>query len=132
MKQLMQPIKASYCKSTTPANNIQFIIITKNTLSTCFPYTGSTSKITCTLVLPRLASISCFWFLRNRSFDFINSSKPYLIPELKEYDYFIKIDGEKGFFDVNEIIKNLQTLPEVQYIKKIDIKTLKSKENLIF
>ena len=75
---------------------------------------------------------SCFWLLRNRSFDFINASKPYLIPELKEYDYFIKIDGEKGFFDVNEIIKNLQALPEIQYVKKIDIKTLKSKENLIF
>lgn len=75
---------------------------------------------------------SCIRLLKNRSLDFVNSSKPYLLPELKEYDYFIKIDGEKGFFDVIEIIKQLQSLPEIQYIKKIDVLTLKSKENLIF
>ncbi|MFL5729152.1 MAG: IPExxxVDY family protein [Cytophagaceae bacterium] len=69
--------------------------------------------------------------LRNRSFD-SQDSKPFLLPELKEYDYIIKTEGEKGIFNVNQISEKLKSLPLIQYIRKIEIHTLKSKENLIF
>ena len=69
--------------------------------------------------------------LRNRSFDSLES-RPFLLPELKEYDYIIKSEGEKDIFNMKEIAEKLKSLPLIQYIKKIEIHTLKSKENLIF
>ena len=69
--------------------------------------------------------------LRNRSFD-SQELKPFLLPELKEYDYIIKSEGEKNIFNMNDIAEKLKKLPIIQYIKKIEIHTLKSKENLIF
>ena len=69
--------------------------------------------------------------LRNRSFDSLDS-KPFLLPELKEYDYIIKSEGERDIFNMKEITEKLKNLPLVQYIKKIEIHKLKSKENLIF
>jgi hypothetical protein len=69
--------------------------------------------------------------LRNRSFDSLDS-KPFLLPELKEYDYIIKSEGEKDIFNMKEIKEKLKSLPLIQYIRKIEIHTLKSKENLIF
>jgi hypothetical protein len=69
--------------------------------------------------------------LRNRSFDF-RDSKSFLLPELKEYDYIIKSEGEKDIFNMKDITEKLKNLPLIQYIRKIEIHTLKSKENLIF
>ena len=110
-------------------NNILKIRLCKSE-DLCFEFLDDSKLLIANFLFEK--EYSCLWLLRNRSIDFVNSSKPYLVPELKEYDYFIKIDGEKGFFDVNEIIKQLQSLPEIQYIKRIDVQTLKSKENLIF
>jgi hypothetical protein len=69
--------------------------------------------------------------LRNRSYD-SKESKPFLLPEFKEYDYLIKSEGEKDIFNMKEIAGKLNQLSLIQYIKKIEIHTLKSKENLIF
>jgi hypothetical protein len=69
--------------------------------------------------------------LRNRSCDSMES-KPFLLPELKEYDYIIKSEGEKDIFNMKEIAEKLKSLPLIQYIRKIETHTLKSKENLIF
>jgi hypothetical protein len=69
--------------------------------------------------------------LRNRSFD-SRDSKPFLLPELKEYDYIIKSEGEKNIFNMKEIAEKLKSLSIIQFIRKIEIHTLKSKENLIF
>jgi hypothetical protein len=70
--------------------------------------------------------------LKNKSNEFNNISKPFLLPELKEYDYIIRIDGERNFFNLEAIIEKLKSLPSIQYLKKIEIHKLKSRENLIF
>jgi hypothetical protein len=70
--------------------------------------------------------------LKNKSNEFNNISKPFLLPELKEYDYIIRIEGERTFLDVDIIIQKLKSLPAIQYLKRIEIHKLKSKENLIF
>ena len=56
---------------------------------------------------------------------------PRLIPELKDVDYFIKVeeDGEQG---CDEIIKKVLTMPKVMAAYEVDMKKLRSKNNLIF
>jgi len=73
-----------------------------------------------------------FRLLKNKSFEVSRTSKPYLIPELKDYDYLIQISGESIAYNGDVIIEKLKELSLVEYIKKVDIKNLKSKENLIF
>jgi hypothetical protein len=73
-----------------------------------------------------------FSLLRNKSYEFTKIAKPYLLPELKEYDYIIKISGVHTFLNAESTLERLKKLNIVEYIKQIDINTLKSKENLIF
>jgi len=70
--------------------------------------------------------------LKNKSIEFTNIVKPYLIPELKDYDYFIHILDEGCIFDEEWIKEQLQDCGAIQYIKVIDVSELKSKDNLIF
>jgi hypothetical protein len=70
--------------------------------------------------------------LKNKSIEFSNIAKPYLIPELKDYDYFIHIIDEGCIFDEEWMKDQLQTSSAVQYVKVIDVSELKSKDNLIF
>jgi hypothetical protein len=73
-----------------------------------------------------------FTLFRNKSYEFTKIAKPYLLPELKEYDFIIKISGEQTSLNAENTIERLKNLTVVEYIKQIDINTLKSKENLIF
>jgi hypothetical protein len=73
-----------------------------------------------------------FRLLKNKSFETPKNNTPYLIPELKDYDYLIKITGQSISFNSDAIIEKLKELPLVEYIKKVDIQNLKSRENLIF
>ena len=59
-------------------------------------------------------------------------SDQYLIPELKRFDYFVKIDGVSELFKTNAILATLKNASEVQYAATLDPSTLKQKENLIF
>jgi hypothetical protein len=70
--------------------------------------------------------------LKNKSLEAKNMSKPYLVPELKEYDYFIHLSGEGEVWESENIIENLKSLPVIQYVQKVDLNNLKSRENLIF
>lgn len=53
------------------------------------------------------------------------------IPELKEVDYFLKIEDEHQWEKV-ALIKALQTIPQVVTSYGVDLKTIKSRNNLIF
>ena len=70
--------------------------------------------------------------LKNKSIEFSNIAKPYLIPELKDYDYFIHILDDGCIFDEEWMRDQLNECSSIQYIKVIDINELKSKDNLIF
>lgn len=75
---------------------------------------------------------SSFRLLKNRACESFNSSKPYLLPELKEYDYLIQVKDEAEEWDPDLIHTLLKSVPVVQYVIKIDLTNLRSKENLIF
>ncbi|WP_018342178.1 IPExxxVDY family protein [Cytophaga aurantiaca] len=79
-----------------------------------------------------LTEYSQIRLLKNKSIEFTNIAKPYLIPELKDYDYFIHILDEGCIFDEEWIKEQLQDCAAIQYIKVIDVSELKSKDNLIF
>ncbi len=70
--------------------------------------------------------------LKNKPYEFSNIQKPYLLSELKDYDYFIQLEGEIEDFDDATFREALQSLNEVQYVTKVEVSNLKSKENLLF
>jgi hypothetical protein len=70
--------------------------------------------------------------LKNKSADEFTIQSAYLLPELKEFDYFIMIRGFEDTFSM-EVFKNrIASIAEVHYTKEFAIENLKSKENLIF
>ena len=66
------------------------------------------------------------YFIANKGTD------GYLVPEMKEADYFLMI---KNYIDENELdslVSSLNKIPEVVAAVKIDPKKVKSRENLLF
>ena len=68
--------------------------------------------------------------LKNKA---LNSSQQlaYLIPELKNLDYFLLVQDETEQLDLSNFMEKLLRNPLVQSIVRIDISKLKSKENLL-
>lgn len=60
------------------------------------------------------------------------SDNEYLIPEQKQMNYFFLIRGEIENEEVNEIIQQIKEIENVQTAVRIDVKGLRSKQNLIF
>lgn len=58
--------------------------------------------------------------------------KPFLLPDIKEYDYVLQIAGSMQQMYPQEFIRTLLNTSMVQYVKQFDPLTLKFKENLIF
>jgi hypothetical protein len=55
----------------------------------------------------------------------------YLIPELKNLDYFLLVQDETEQLDLSNFMEKLSQNSLVQSIVRIDISKLKSKENLL-
>lgn len=73
---------------------------------------------------------SSFRLLKNRSVAFLNTNKPYLLPDLKNYDYFALLNGK--FADCQmENLKKLKEIPIVEMVRLIDVNKIKDKENLL-
>jgi hypothetical protein len=75
---------------------------------------------------------SNFLLIKNKSCEFINIASPYLIPELKEYDYFIRLQDENKTLSTHFIIDRMKEISGIEYIKEIETENLKSRDNLIF
>jgi hypothetical protein len=58
-------------------------------------------------------------------------SVPRLIPELKEVDYFLKIENGEHL-EKSELLKKLQAIPTIMVAYEVMTNKLKSKNNLIF
>ena len=69
---------------------------------------------------------------RNRALGSGSSAKPFLLPDIKEYDYVLQVSGAVQQLYSQELISKLLRVPLVQYAKQFDPLTLKFKENLIF
>ncbi|MGV3639761.1 MAG: IPExxxVDY family protein [Adhaeribacter sp.] len=66
---------------------------------------------------------------RNKSVDLSTLKKPFLVPDIKEYDYILQMSG--GSADA-ELLNRFKLVPLIQYVKKFDPNSLKFKENLMF
>ncbi|WP_022824052.1 IPExxxVDY family protein [Hymenobacter norwichensis] len=70
--------------------------------------------------------------LRNRSLDPSVLKKPFLAPDIKEYDYLIQVSNGSGMLAADTLMQELTALPVVQYACQFDPNSLKFKENLLF
>ncbi|MGV3540244.1 MAG: IPExxxVDY family protein [Rufibacter sp.] len=68
---------------------------------------------------------------RNRSVGTSTLSSPYLVPDIKEYDYVIQVSGGLDQFQ-QELLNRLHAVPLVQYVRSFDPNCLRYKENLLF
>jgi hypothetical protein len=72
------------------------------------------------------------YLIKNKGFEYVNYAKPYLIPELQQYDYLLMVKDEVDMYNLIELEESINAIPIVQLFKKIEINSLQSKENLIF
>jgi hypothetical protein len=70
--------------------------------------------------------------LRNRSVDPSPLKKPFLAPDIKEYDYLIQVNNGEGKLAAEALLEQLMRLPDVQHACQFDPNALKFKENLLF
>lgn len=72
-----------------------------------------------------------FRLLRNRSIAPSNLKKPFLAPDIKEYDYLLAVSNGSGILADDELLQQLTALDAVQYACQFDPNSLKYKDNLI-
>ena len=70
--------------------------------------------------------------LRNRLVAEEGENNGHLIPELKKFDFLLKIEGESVEEISEGLPEKLKSLPCVQYFEKLKVENLKSKDNLLF
>ncbi|KAA9333590.1 IPExxxVDY family protein [Adhaeribacter soli] len=69
---------------------------------------------------------------RNKSVDLSTLKKPFLVPDIKDYDYVIQVSGAVEKFRSGELLRKMNLVPLVQYVKQFDPNALQFKDNLIF
>lgn len=68
----------------------------------------------------------------NRSRESSLSNFQYLIPELKQFDYLILIEGFEDTWSIDEVRSLLRNISGIQMVNQVGVDHLKSRENLIF
>ena len=74
---------------------------------------------------------SSFRLLKNKAVEFENVSKPFLLPELKHFDYFLRLEGEFSDEYLIQIELIIRDLNSVQHVELLELSTINSKENLL-
>ncbi len=69
---------------------------------------------------------------RNKALGTNTVRKPYFLPDVKEYDFVLQINGTLPKLYPQNFINTLLHIPLVQYARQFDPLTLRFKENLIF
>ena len=69
---------------------------------------------------------------RNKSYEQSGGESQYMIPEMPQIDFFILVQGEIGGNNSAVIKKKLMKTPGVEFVMKLDVENLKSRENFIF
>ncbi|MCX6183471.1 MAG: IPExxxVDY family protein [Flavobacterium sp.] len=60
------------------------------------------------------------------------ATRVYLLPELKKVDYFLKIEHQDTFHQVDQLLSDIKKINQVSTVYVVDPKKIKSKNNLIF
>lgn len=70
--------------------------------------------------------------IRNRAEESEEQFDAFVVPELKNFDYFIILENESSTFDENSFFTKIKEIPFVLFATKVEIEALKSRDNLIF
>ena len=68
----------------------------------------------------------------NYSMEECSASKQHLIPELKQFDFLMLIEGFEDTLVVQEVRDILKNTNGIQMVNRISVDQLKSRDNLIF
>jgi hypothetical protein len=86
-------------------------------------------------------SIGCFkcssdfhsYYLLKNKLHFTNhKSFNILLPELPQFDFFLKINNEVDDFDYEALISSVRDLQVIDYLVRLNTNQIKHKENLLF
>ena len=55
----------------------------------------------------------------------------FLLPELNQFDYFLKLESKIDHFDLEMLINYLRVIDKIDYLARLDINKIKSKENVL-
>ncbi len=77
------------------------------------------------------ADFGDIYLFKNKAVDY-KGKNSFLVPELKQFEYLLKLDG--AYMDrSDEIFEELSKgLLSIHYITRVDVNQLKSKDNLLF
>tara|TARA_B100000809_G_C15132628_1_gene529178 strand:- start:867 stop:1295 length:429 start_codon:yes stop_codon:yes gene_type:complete len=75
---------------------------------------------------------SCLRLIKNRAIEYDNVRKPFFLPEVKEYDYFLQVEGELHDWYEECLEGLLKGMTHIQYVKKLEVENIDLKENLIY
>lgn len=67
-----------------------------------------------------------------KNYALAGSAADFLLPELKNLDYFLLIKNESDTFELDSFVKRLPEIDAVQSFTAINVDNLDNKENLIF
>lgn len=70
--------------------------------------------------------------IKNKAVEVSKMKKPLFLPELKEYDYFLQVEGGQEDWYADELEDLLKAMTQFQYVKQFDVENIESKENLIY
>ncbi|MCG8323345.1 MAG: IPExxxVDY family protein [Cytophagales bacterium] len=70
--------------------------------------------------------------LKNKSVAMSATNQSFLIPELKQFDYLLIIDGFEQTFKPEHVAARLRQIDIIQNVMNLEVLKLKSKENLVF
>ncbi len=55
-----------------------------------------------------------------------------VLPELREFDFFLKLRSSVDDFDLDGLISSLRKNPAITYLVRLDLNKIKNKENLVY
>ena len=54
-----------------------------------------------------------------------------LLPELSQFDYFLKLESKIDHFDLQMLVNNLRVIDKIDYLARLDINKIKNRENVL-
>ena len=61
-----------------------------------------------------------------------STGSQFLIPELKQFDFLLKLKDETGELNIANVCGTIKEIPLIEYVTQLNFDDLKSKENLIY
>lgn len=73
-----------------------------------------------------------FMLIKNRIVSRSNNAFQFLLDELKQFDYLIKLRDETDQTDIKEVLSLVKSVEVIEYAANLEPDLIKSRDNLIF